>query len=185
MSAAHRYRQLPSTARSIGFELQTPGEVDVQSIDRGEIVVRCRERNADGKTVGELDVALFRAALVIDRDGILEEKVSSVAGDVAQPGARVLPAVPVSLPGASGFRAGVELARQPLPYVYVFAIAPHDLGVDGGLLVTVRCALPEWPAADAILKSLRILGRRGTANDSHDDEPHELPLPPLLGKRGG
>jgi len=183
VSAATRYRQLPSTARSIGFELQTPSEVDVQSVERGDVVVRCRERGADGKTVGELDVAMFRAALVIDRDGILEEKVSAVAGDVAPPGARVLPAVRIELPGASGYRAGVELARQPLPYVYVFAIAPHDLGVDGGLLVTVRCASPDWPAADAILKSLRILGRRGaSANDSHD-EPSELPLPPILAKR--
>ena len=183
MSAATRYRQLPSNARSIGFELQTPSEVDVQSVERGEVVVRCCERTADGKTVGELDVAMFRAALVIDRDGILEEKVSTVAGDAAQPGARVLPPVPISLPGATGYRAGVELVRQPLPYIYVFAIAPLDLGVDGGLLVTVRCASPEWPAADSILKSLRILGRRGaSANDSHD-EPPALPMAPLLGKR--
>jgi hypothetical protein len=183
VSAATRYRQLPSNARSIGFELQTPSEVDVQSIERGEVVVRCCERTPDGKTVGELDVAMFRAALVIDRDGILEEKVSAVAGDAAQPGARVLPAVPIELPGATGYRAGVELVRQPLPYIYVFAIAPLDLGVDGGLLVTVRCATPEWPAADSILKSLRILGRRGaSANDSHD-EPPALPMAPLFGKR--
>jgi hypothetical protein len=118
---------------------------------------------------------------VIDRDGFLEEKVSAVAGEVAEQGARVLPAIPVSLPGASGYRADVELARRPLPYVYVFAIASHDLGIDGGLLVTVRCASPEWAAADAILKSLRFLGRGASANDSGDAPT--LPLPPLLGKR--
>ncbi len=187
MTAATRYRQPPALGRSIGFELQTPGDIDVQPIERGEVVVRCSERREDGKTVGELEVAVFRAALVIDRDGILEEKVSEAAGGVAEQGARVLPAIPVDLPGASGFRADVELTRRPLPYVYVFAIAPHDLGVDGGLLVTVRCAEPEWAAADAILKSLRIVGRRGTAspaaNDSHDAAA-ALPLPPLLGKRG-
>ncbi|MGE5186720.1 MAG: hypothetical protein ACM31C_31920 [Acidobacteriota bacterium] len=182
MSAATRYRQLPSSGRSIGFELQMPGEVDVQPVD-GDIVVRCRERRDDGKTVGELEVAVFRAALVIDRDGILEDKVSTVADGVADQGARVLPAIPVELPGgATGYRADVELTRRPLPYVYVFAIAPHD-GVDSGLLVTIRSATPEWAAADAILKSLRILGRRGaTANDAHDAPA--MPLPPLLGKRG-
>ena len=183
MTAATRYRQLPSSGRSIGFELRMPGEVVVEPVERGDVIVRCAEKRDDGKPVGELEVAVFKAALVIDRDGILEEKVSEAAGDVAEQGSRVLPAIPVELPGATGYRADVELSRRPLPYVYVFAIAPRD-GVDSGLLVTVRCASPEWAAADAILKSLRILGRRnGTANDSHDDAS-ALPLPPLLGKRG-
>ena len=72
-----------------------------------------------------------------------------------------------------------------LPYVHVFAMASHDLGVDGGVIVTVRSAAPEWPVADAIMKSLRILGRRSkTANDvqAPDDAPG-LPLPPILGKK--
>ena len=166
------YRLSPTTSRqrglaAIGFELQPPNDVDVQPIDSGETVVRCSERRADGKTVGVLEVAVFRAALLIDRDGILEEKVQAAAGGVAA-------AVPVALPGASGFRADI-VARGALPYVYVFAMAPHDLGVDGGVLVTVRCATPDWPAADAIMRSLRILDRRGAcANDG--DEPALLPL---------
>lgn len=188
MTAATRYRQLPSTGRSIGFELQTPSDVDVQPIESGELLVRCRERRPDGKTVGELEVSVFKAALLIDRDGILEEKASMVADDVASgAGARVSVAVPVTLPGASGYRADVEPARAataPLPYVHVFAIASHDLGVDGGVIVTVRSAAPEWPAAEAIMKSLRILGRRSkTANDVQNDEASTMPLPPILGKK--
>ena len=51
--------------------------------------------------------------------------------------------------------------------MYVFAIAPHDLGVDGGVLVTVRSASREWPSADKILRSLKVFGRRPvTANDA-------------------
>jgi hypothetical protein len=95
----------------------------------------------------------------------------------------VLPAIPVSLPGASGYRADLEVvrpmgtARPPLPYVYVFAMAPHDLALDGGLVVTVRCAAPEWAAADAILRSLKILSRGGkpAANDT-DESRARLPL---------
>jgi hypothetical protein len=171
------YRQLPTASRRIGFEIETPSEVEVQPGD----VVKCSERR-DGQMIGELEVSVFHAALVIDRDGILEEKAASVIERSREPGARVSPAMPVSLPGASGFRADLEVvrpmgvARAALPYVYVFAMAPHDLALDGGLVVTVRSASPDWPAADAILQSLRILARGGkTANDSQG-VPSSLPF---------
>jgi hypothetical protein len=180
VNPASRYRQLPSTGRSIGFELSTPGEVVVQPDDD---VVRCKEQRADGKTVGELEVSVFKAALLIDRDGILEEKASELAGGHV---GRASAPVAVTLPGASGYRADIEGSRgQPLPYVHVFAIASHDFGIDGGVIVTVRSAAPEWPAADAIMKSLRILGRRSrTANDTQEAEPPPMPFPPILGKKG-
>ncbi|HSD85938.1 MAG TPA: hypothetical protein VLB44_00430 [Kofleriaceae bacterium] len=175
------YRQLPTASRRIGFEIQTPSEVEIQPGD----VVRCRER-AGHQTIGELEVSVFHAALVIDRDGILEEKMQRAIEAASEPGARVLPAIPVELAGASGYRADIEVvrpmgtARPPLPYVYVFAMAPNDLALDGGLLVVVRCASPEWPAADKILRSLKILSRRGaTANDGGDVRP----MLPLLGHR--
>ncbi|HEY5951940.1 MAG TPA: hypothetical protein VIV40_40870 [Kofleriaceae bacterium] len=177
------YRQLPTASRRIGFEIETPSEVEVRP---GE-VVRCSEER-DGRTIGELEVSVFHAALVIDRDGILEEKVASAIEQAREPGARVLPAIPVTLPGASGYRADLELVRPmgtpqaELPFTYVFAMAPNDLSLDGGLIVTVRCASPQWPAADAILRSLRILSRRGRvpANDS-DEARAKLPL---VGGRG-
>jgi len=169
--------------------MEAPTDVEIQPVEGGETVVRCCERHGD-KTIGELEVAVFKAALVIDRDGILEEKARDAADHVAnseQAAARVAPTVPVSMPGASGYRADVELVRPmgatrpQFPYVYVFAMAPHDLGVDGGVLVTVRCATADWPAADAILKSLRLLGRRGTtANDTTSTPPIGLPV---VGKR--
>jgi hypothetical protein len=176
------YRQLPTASRRIGFELDPPTEVELHAGD----VVRCREQRPDGHTIGELEVSVFHAALVIDRDGILEEKLRDAIARAIEPGARVLEAIPVELPGASGYRADAEVVRpmgtprSGLPYVYVFAMAPTDLGVDGGLVITVRCASPEWPAAETILRSLRILSRRGTtANDASDARPRL----PLLGRR--
>jgi len=160
---------------AIGVELELPGDgVELEPVASGTTVVRCSEQH-DGKIVGELAVDVFRAALVIDRDGLLEEKAHDAAD--AERG-RVTPPVPVSLPGASGFRA--EVVRSGgLPYVYVFAVAPHDLGVDGGVLVTVRCASPEWPAADAILRTLRVAGRRATTQQpANDDEVLALPVVP-------
>lgn len=164
------YRQPPTMARRVGFEIDPPLEVTVQPYGT---TVRCQQLKADGAPLGELELEVFHAALVIDRDGILEEKVRAAIAKAA-PGATVLQPMPVELSGASGFRADAEPARtvgaatttSALPYVHVFAIAPDDLGVDGGLLVTVRSASPEWPAADKILASLRILSRRSTqAND--------------------
>jgi hypothetical protein len=166
------YKLSPSASRhrglaSIGVELELPSDaVDLVAVENGNTIVRCSEQH-DGKLLGELAVEVFRAALVIDRDGILEEKAHEAAD--AERG-RVTPPVPVSLPGASGFRADVvRVGSGALPYVYLFAVAPHDLGVDGGVLVTVRCASPAWPAANAILRTLRVLGRRPiTANDDGD-----------------
>ena len=53
--------------------------------------------------------------------------------------------------------------------------------IDGGVLVTVRCARPDWPAADRALQSLRIITRHGVApaNDVAGDAPL-LPLVPPL-----
>ncbi len=181
------YRQLPATSRerglaAIGFEMETPGDLEIQPVEGGPVILRCRERRSDGKPVGELEVAVFQAALVIDRDGILEEKVRQGIEAALEAGARVHGTTPVTMPGASGFRADAEIVRPmgaprpALPFVYAFAMAPHDLGVDGGVLVTVRCASPDWPAADRILRSLRILTRRGkTANDV-DAPPLSLPV---------
>lgn len=174
------FRQLPTASRRIGFEIQTPSEVEIQP---GE-VVRCSEKSASGQTVGELEMRVFQAALLIDRDGILEEKLHDAITSNSKPGAHVMPLLPIALPGVSGYRADIEEratgdAKPALPYVYVFAMAPNDLALDGGLLVVVRSASPEWPAADKILSSLRILSRRGVvANDAGE----ELSLP-LLGKR--
>jgi hypothetical protein len=170
--AERAYRQLPTASRqrglpSIGFELRTPNGVDVTPIDRGPTVVRCCETH-EGRTLGELEVSVFSAALIIDRDGILEQKATGVASDAASRDTRVVPAVPVSLPGASGYHAEVEAigpARPALPYTHVFAMASNDLGVDGGVLVTVRCARHDWPAAEAILRSLVIFSRNRSAND--------------------
>ena len=155
----------------------------VEPVEAGSTVVRCTEQR-DGKTVGELEVEVFRAALVIDRDGILEEKVHLAAD--AQRG-RVTPPVAVSLPGASGYRADVELvrpmgtAKPELPYVYVFAIAPHDLGVDGGVLVTVRSASRGWPAAEAMLRTMKVLGRSGAP--ANDEFAEQAPMLPIVGGR--
>jgi len=175
MAPAKAYRQLPAASRqrglpSIGFEI-VPGELEVTPVPAGEMLLRCTEQH-DGKPVGELEVTVFSAALVIDRDGILEAKASENTG-----GAH---AVPVVLPGASGYFAETRGDAQ-LPYRYVFAIAPHDLAIDGGVLVTVRSARPDWPAAERVLQSLRIITRHGIApaNDVAADAAI-LPLVPPL-----
>jgi hypothetical protein len=159
--------------------LTAPAEVELTPITVGNAVLRCREHK-DGKTVGELEITVFAAALLIDRDGILEERAREGAESSAE-AASVAGTFAISLPGASGYRADVEPSRKHgLPYVYVFAMAPHDLGIQGGILVTVRSAQPEWPAAEALLGSLRLLTRNGTAQPAND-EVH-APLLPIAPK---
>lgn len=179
VQSAKAFRLLPAASRqrglpSIGFEI-VPGDLEVTPVNDGETLLRCTQTRDDGRPLGELEVTVFSAALVIDRDGILEAKASDNTG-----GAH---AVPVVLPGASGYFAETRGDAQ-LPYRYVFAIAPHDLAIDGGVLVTVRSARPDWPAADRALQSLRIITRHGVApaNDVAADAPL-LPLVPPLGRR--
>jgi hypothetical protein len=167
MAACSTYRRSPRGRPLIGFQLEVPREIEL----REGAVLTCREGGQDGRTLGELEVGVFAAPLIIDRDGILAEKAREGIGREVRGGAE--PAVvAVTLPGASGVRAEA-VQRAPLPYVYVFAVAPHDLGVDGGLLVTIRSARPDWPAGDHILRSLRILTRSGLApaNDDLEDAP--------------
>lgn len=167
MAARSLYRRAPRGRPLIGFQLDAPGEVEL----RDGSVLECREVRPDGRIVGELEISVFAAALIIDRDGILEEKVCEVIGrEVPVRGGAT--AVAVRLPGASGFRADAIQSTR-LPYVYVFAIAAPDLGGDGGVLITIRSASPDWPAADQMLRSLRILTRHGTApvTGEVDSEP--------------
>lgn len=161
--------------------MTAPGGVELTPVKSGAAVVRCCERRADGKTLGELEVSVFSAALIIDRDGILEEKAREVANQSAS-AVRIAGTVAVSLPGASGYRADVEPTRSPLPYVHVFAMAPHDLGIDGGIVVVVRSVEPDWPAAEAILGSLRFLTRHGTAQPANDETEVHGPLLPVVPK---
>jgi hypothetical protein len=68
------------------------------------------------------------------------------------------------------------MRSRTLPYRYVFAIAPDEV-VDGGVLITIRCASPDWPAADHMLRSLRVLTRNGrVATHAEFDDGPVLPL---------
>ena len=171
MSQPTVYRRAPKGRPSIGFQLEAPAGIEL----REGSALLCREARSDGRVLGELEVSIFPAALVIDRDGILAEKAVEAMNALANLRRPVMPA-PVSLPGANGFRAAA-VCSAALPYIYSFAIAPSDLGVDGGVLITIRAAGPEWPAADHVLRSLRVLTRTGrVATNCDADEAPILPM---------
>jgi hypothetical protein len=168
MGVNARVRQTPQTSRSrglppLGFEFGA-GDLEVTPVAAGPVVVRCSERMADGRTVGELEVGVLAKSLVIDRDGVLAAAASDAAGTTAHP---------ITLPCATGYRAAA-VTRAALPYIFVLAIAPEG-GIEGGLLVTIRSAGPEWPAADRVIESLVILTRNGRAptpvNDGSSGDP--------------
>lgn len=177
MAEPSTYRRPPRGRPLIGFQLDAPREVEL----REGPVLTCRELREDGETLGELEVSVFAAALIIDRDGILAQKAREVIEREAPVRGGAV-AVAVRLPGASGFRADA-FGHGPLPYAHVFALAPSDLAVDGGLLVTVRSSRPAWPAADHMLQSLRILTRHGTAPVIEDVDDGAPILPILVAPR--
>jgi hypothetical protein len=164
-------RREPRGRPSVGFQIDLPAGVEIPT----GAELRCRELRPDGKLVGELEISVFAAALIIDRDGILADKAIEVAARDTPLGTHPA-AVAVALPGASGFRADAVL-RAPAPYRYVFALAANDLSVDGGVLVVLHCSCPDWPAAEHMLRSLRVLTRNGRmATNGGADQGPLLPV---------
>ena len=157
--AVPTYRRVPRGRPMLGFQLETPPAIAL----RDGAVLTCSEVE-HGRPIGELEVSVFAAALIIDRDGTLAQKAcAAIEREVPLPNGAT--AMPVELAGASGYRAEA-VHGHALPYRYAIAMAPPD-GIDGGVLVTVRAARPEWPAADHMLQSLRLVTRHGVvpAND--------------------
>lgn len=151
--------------QTLTLDLEAPTGVELVPVTPE--VVRASESRPDGALVGELEVATFKAALIIDRDGVLEDKARTLA-EAVDPAARIDSCTPISLPGISGFRAEAavrSIKRPALPYIHVLVLAPDDLRINGGLVITARSARLEWAAGDAIIASLKVLGRRGAANE--------------------
>lgn len=157
--AVPTYRRPAQGRPRIGFQFDVPAEIEL----REGPAILCREQ-VEGRVVGELEISVFAASLVIDRDGALAAKAS---GEIAREHACTVAAVPVQLPGANGYRA--ELVRRAqLPYLSVIALVPHD-GIEGGVLIKARAARPEWSAGDQILASLRIITRNGVSTQNEGD----------------
>lgn len=168
------YRRPVRGRPALGFLLDVPAVVTVRD---GQVATFVEVRG-DGRVLGELELSVFGAALIIDRNGILAEKAREAATR-ALGGRGASDGVPVRLPGASGYRAEGVRAGDALPYVFAFTFAPHDLGVDGGVLAVLRAQAPDWPAGEQMLHSLRLLRRNGTVEEPSDtlDEEYEALLP--------
>lgn len=178
------FRQQPSDSRRlglppIGFKLRAPERVTIAPASgvAGAPVV-CREVGPDGRLIGEVEIAVFGAGLIIDRDGVLERIATEAAEDTASAGGQVASIMAIVLEsGVSGYRAEVELGNAAaLPYHSILALASRDLAVCGGILVTIRAALPAWPAGDVVLDSIRVLTRDGAQND-------QAVMLPVVGRR--
>jgi hypothetical protein len=159
----------------MAVRIRIPERVDLATPPTGPHVLVCREPG-----LGELAVELFAAGLIIDRDGILEQMASDAARHavVAPAAGDIRGVMPVELAeGPNGYVAEVDLRRDErgappeLPYLDIFVVAPADLAVPGGALVTVRRAGDEWPAGAEMLASLRLGAQGGAANDMRSAMP--------------
>jgi hypothetical protein len=128
-------------------------------------VVFAEEIGPTGRRVGTIEIALFSASLIIDRAGVLHEKARGAA-ETALARGRLLGEGEVELDGgASGYRIDALLqvdeegrGRPDCPYASWFALASEDSVTRGAVFAVVRSAVPDWPAASALLASLEIVG---------------------------
>lgn len=191
-SLIHRHPASESRSRGlppIGFQLDVPPGVMLEQIDPAgperAVVLRAHQQGDDGRRLGELELGVFSASLIIDRAGVLQELVETTAGlALGGPAAgKLLGSGNASFAaGASGYRMDVVVtapgeqaeARPACPYVTWLALASEDLILPGGLFATIRSATPAWAAGSHMLDSLRISGLAGarTALGS----PFALPL---------
>ncbi|HTJ42600.1 MAG TPA: hypothetical protein VL463_10930 [Kofleriaceae bacterium] len=199
MPGGREYRHQPADSRkrglpAIGFSIRIPDAIATATTtsiapDRATLLT-CRELDRDGLAVGELELGAFSAALIMDRDGILEQMVAVEADRalVAPASGRRESLLPFDYDGgASGYRADVVLLRDArgevkprMPYLAWCALGTGEI-VDAGIFVTIRCARPEWPACEELLNSLRIVRQGGawTSPAANDEMPHL----PLVGRR--
>jgi hypothetical protein len=155
--------------------IRIPEQVTSTPLPTGPHVLICSEPGR-----GELTIELFAAGLIIDRDGILEQMASEAAWHaVVAPAAGDLRGIlPVELAeGPTGFVAEIDLTRDDrglppeLRFLDIYVVAPSDLAVPGGAVVTVRRASDEWPAAAEMLSTLRLGANSGAANDARANLP--------------
>jgi hypothetical protein len=172
-----KLRLLPSESRRrglpamLGLDLVIADGVVTQSTPPGVVAV-LSERRSDGKPVGTMTIEIVAAKLIIDRDGTLAT-LAMRRSPTAVP-------YPVELDaGASGFRADIVCGDQPeLPYHSWLALAPLAAVVGGGaVIVSIESATPEWPAAIAMLATLRVFSRDGDARAPTADTGASLALP--------
>lgn len=153
--AESRRRGLPA----LGFALELPVALGWAAA-AGPTIGTATERGPGGAILGELELAIAPAALVMDRDGVLADAAHAAIARAAGGGAtRDLAIRAIAIGAAAGAVASlVRLGRPALPYVAVYALASDDM-IAGALLVIARHAAPEWPTADAALASLRLASK--------------------------
>lgn len=159
----------------IGFTVDVAAELTVeQPVAANAPFVRGHEREG-ARVVGELEIDVFAASLVMDADRALED-VALAALDGLGAGGVVRARAPQHVELEDGVHA-VRLqadrlreasgARPALPYVTIVALAGPS--VRGGVLVTACAADDRWDAGERAIDSVRVLdqqrgggGRGGT-----------------------
>jgi hypothetical protein len=201
MPVAREYRHQPADSKrrglpAIGFSIRVPERLTLAQTppiapDRARLVT-CRELDRDGLLVGELEIGAFSAALIMDRDGILEQIVTVEADRalVAPASGRRESVLPMECgAGVSGYRADVVLLRDSngtvkprVPYLWFCALGTADI-VDAGVFVTCRSTAPEWPAAEEVLATLHIVRQGGSWSTVPEAANDEVPQLPMLHRR--
>jgi hypothetical protein len=150
----------------VGFRLDVPEGVVIEPSDPKIIQLRATERRAaSGRPLGELEIRVFAARLIMDRDGVMLDAARAAAEELfAPPRDGWLGAVgAMTLPAGEAWRAEVRVTRDehgrlpPLPYKTVYALAHPNAVVHAALLIVVAHAEADWPAGQAMLASLSFL----------------------------
>lgn len=179
--ADSRHRGLPP----IGLRLRIPDSIETTPLDATALahggVLAGIERGNDGRWLGAVEIDVFAAGLMIDRERALERLARDAADAMIEPPAtgEVVSCHRLELDsGPSGCRVEVALSRDVGAgrYVTVLALAAADLSVSGGVLLVARMLRDSWPALDELLGTLRIFGRGGETNQNVDEVRLNLPM---------
>jgi hypothetical protein len=151
----------------VGFRLEIPEGVQVERSDPTIIQLRATERRAaTGRPLGELEIRVFAARLIMDRDGVLLEAARALAEELFAPprdgwlGARGA----ITLPAGEAWRADIQVTRDAhggglpeLPYKEVYALGHPDEVAGAALLIVVQHAEATWDAGDLMLHTLEFV----------------------------
>jgi hypothetical protein len=138
--------------------------VTVESAGEDAIKLRAVERRGN-RPIGELEIRVFAARMIMDRDGVLLDAATALAEELfAAPRDGYLGASgSITLPAGEAFRADMTVTRDAaggmpaFPYKSVLALGHPDFMIHAALLIVVQHAEADWPAGDAMLQSLAFI----------------------------
>jgi hypothetical protein len=147
--------------RPAGFRLSVPDRLVVVPCGvLGPQFHALEYRSGSERVLGEIEIQVLSPALIMDRDGVLQEIARNAIELIT--GQKDADLHPINLPASDGWQAELVVTKDragkasAYPYVSVIALGHPDPMVPFALLIVKRSVQDSWETGNAMLESLEL-----------------------------